>query len=98
MAVLDHSRTLAVLRRADELAGAVHVLWTGGASLVPGAGPAQPAGTHLLGPDAATSRALAAFAALIPPLSLAALRRPDLRQEPSAVVSHAGLPPDPTSR
>jgi hypothetical protein len=55
VAALGHPRTPAVLRGADELAGAVHVLWPGGAPLVPGLGSAQSTGARLLDPDAAAS-------------------------------------------
>src|SRR4029453_18136076 len=55
VAALGDSRPPAVLRRADELAGVVDLLWPGGASLVPGVSPAQSTGVHRLVPDAAAS-------------------------------------------
>src|SRR3990170_4808960 len=91
MVAVGRRRAPAVLRGPDEWAGPGHVLFPGGATLVPCPEAAQPDRPAQLGADAAAPSALAPPSPHPPPLSSAATWRCHPRQEPSAVVPHAGI-------
>ena len=91
VAAVGCQRAPAVLRGPDEWAGPGHVLFPGGATLVPCPEAAQPDRPAQLGADAAAPSALAPPSPHHAPLSSAATWRCHPRQEPSAVVPHAGI-------
>src|SRR5438876_11535814 len=91
MAARGRGRASAVLRGAHESARAVHILFSGGATLVPHAAATEPDRSYHLGADAAAHSVLAASGAHYSSLSPEATWRCHLRQEPDAVIPHVRI-------
>src|SRR5438046_10295036 len=91
MAARGRGRASAVLRGAHESARAVHILFSGGATLVPHAAATEPDRSYHLGADAAAHSVLAASGAHYSSLSPEATWRCHLRQAPDAALPHVRL-------
>src|SRR5205809_7953215 len=91
MAARGRGRASAVLRGAHESARAVHILFSGGATLVAHAAATEPDRSYHLGADAAAHSVLAASGAHYSSLAPEATWRCHLRQEPDAVIPHVRI-------
>src|SRR5512132_615988 len=85
------ARPLRLLRRARQLRRGKRSPVPGDQALAQAATPPQPAGPVELGPDETDREPMATKTTRDASLPGGALRRQNLRQEPSAVVPHAGI-------
>src|SRR6187549_133175 len=85
------ARPLRLLRRARQLRRGKRSPVPGDQALAQAATPPQPAGPVELGPDDTDRESMATATTRDASLPGGALRRQNLRQEPSAVVPHAGI-------
>src|SRR5215203_4028298 len=91
MAAIGRRRTLPLLRRVRQHPGAQGVSLRGPADLAMGPEAAQPESQGYLGAHDAPGEAVAATGTYLSPLPIAEHGRYHSRQEPGAVVRHAGI-------